>query len=113
MNGEPCIRDLRLTVRRVLEALAIYPDRAELKREYPELVEGMVIVTLDADFHALLALAGATAPSVIRIRIEGLRGAELAQLLINVLQVGNDDLLQGAMVSVTEHGVRIRRLPVV
>ena len=37
MNGEPCIRDLRLTVRRVLEALAVYPDRAELKREYPEL----------------------------------------------------------------------------
>ena len=37
MNGEPGIRDLRLTVRRVLEALAIYPDRAELKREYPEL----------------------------------------------------------------------------
>jgi uncharacterized protein (DUF433 family) len=37
MNGEPCIRDLRLTVRRVLEALAVYSDRAELKREYPEL----------------------------------------------------------------------------
>src|SRR5438309_10636668 len=37
MNGEPCIQDLRLTVRRVLEALAIYPDRAELKREYPQL----------------------------------------------------------------------------
>ena len=37
MNGEPCIRNLRLTVRRVLEALAIYPDRAELKREYSEL----------------------------------------------------------------------------
>lgn len=37
MNGEPCIRDLRLTVRRLLEVLAIYPDRAELKREYPEL----------------------------------------------------------------------------
>jgi len=37
MNGEPCIRDFRLTVRRVLEALAIYPDRVELQREYPEL----------------------------------------------------------------------------
>jgi uncharacterized protein (DUF433 family) len=37
LNGEPCIRDLRLTVRRALEILAIYPDRAELKREYPEL----------------------------------------------------------------------------
>ena len=29
MNGEPGIRDLRLTVRRVLEALAVYPDRAD------------------------------------------------------------------------------------
>ena len=37
MNGQPCIRDLRLTVRRVLEVLATHPDRAELKREYPEL----------------------------------------------------------------------------
>jgi uncharacterized protein (DUF433 family) len=33
MNGEPCIRDLSLTVRRVLGALAMYPDRVELKRE--------------------------------------------------------------------------------
>jgi uncharacterized protein (DUF433 family) len=37
MNGQPCIRDLRLTVRRVLEALAAYPERAELRKEYPEL----------------------------------------------------------------------------
>jgi uncharacterized protein (DUF433 family) len=37
VSGEPCIRGLRLTVRRVLEALATFPDRAELKREYPEL----------------------------------------------------------------------------
>jgi uncharacterized protein (DUF433 family) len=39
MNGQPCIRDLRLTVRRVIEILAIYPDRAELFLEYPELEE--------------------------------------------------------------------------
>jgi uncharacterized protein (DUF433 family) len=37
MNGQPAIRDLRLTVRRVVELVALYPDRAELKREYPEL----------------------------------------------------------------------------
>jgi uncharacterized protein (DUF433 family) len=39
MGGQPCIRGLRLTVRRVLEALATYPDRAELHTEYPELEE--------------------------------------------------------------------------
>jgi uncharacterized protein (DUF433 family) len=39
MNGQPCIRDLRLTVRRVLEILAVYPHREELHREYPELEE--------------------------------------------------------------------------
>lgn len=37
LNGQPCIRNTRLTVRRVVEAVALYPDRAELQREYPEL----------------------------------------------------------------------------
>ena len=37
MNGQPCIRGMRLRVRRVVEAAALYPDRVELKREYPEL----------------------------------------------------------------------------
>jgi uncharacterized protein (DUF433 family) len=37
LNGQPCIRGLRLTVRRVLEALATYPDRNELRTEFPEL----------------------------------------------------------------------------
>jgi uncharacterized protein (DUF433 family) len=37
MNGQPCIRGMRLTVRRVLEALALYPDRIQLSKEYPEL----------------------------------------------------------------------------
>lgn len=37
MNGQPCIRNLRLTVRRVIELLAIYPKREELRQEFPEL----------------------------------------------------------------------------
>jgi uncharacterized protein (DUF433 family) len=51
MNGEPCIRDLRLTVRGVLEVLATYPVRAELKREFPELQ--------DEDIRQALAFAAA------------------------------------------------------
>ncbi len=37
MNGQPCIRNLRLTVRRVIELLATYPERAELHQGFPEL----------------------------------------------------------------------------
>jgi len=52
MNGEPCIRNLRLTVRRVIEALAIYPNREDLRREYPELE--------DEDIRQALAYAAAS-----------------------------------------------------
>ncbi len=37
MNGQPCIRGMRLTVRRVVEAVALYPNREDLFRNYPEL----------------------------------------------------------------------------
>jgi uncharacterized protein (DUF433 family) len=37
MNGQPSIRNLRLTVRRVIELLATYPNREELRQEFPEL----------------------------------------------------------------------------
>jgi uncharacterized protein (DUF433 family) len=37
MNGQPCIRNMRLTVRRVVELAALYPDREHLREEYPEL----------------------------------------------------------------------------
>jgi predicted nuclease of predicted toxin-antitoxin system len=66
---------------------------------------------LDADFHALLALSGANEPSVIRLRIEGLRAEDLARLLIHVLSVCKVDLENGSMVTVTEKGIRVRQLP--
>ena len=37
MNGQPCIRNMRLTVRRVVEAAALYPDWQNVLQEYPEL----------------------------------------------------------------------------
>ena len=39
MNGQPCIRGMRLTVRRVVSAVAAYPVREELLRNYPDLEE--------------------------------------------------------------------------
>ncbi len=37
MNGQPCIRGMHLTVRRVVEIVALCPYRVEHKQEYPEL----------------------------------------------------------------------------
>jgi len=37
MNGQPCVRNMRLTVRRVVELAAIYPNREALRQEFPEL----------------------------------------------------------------------------
>lgn len=34
-GGKPCIRGMRITVRRVLELLATYPERKTLFSEYP------------------------------------------------------------------------------
>ena len=51
INGQPCIRGLRITVRRVLEALAAYPSRAEMLSDYPDLE--------DEDIRQALAYAAA------------------------------------------------------
>ncbi len=47
MNGQPGLRGMRLTVRRVAEAVALYPDRSELKAEYPELEDEDIAQVLD------------------------------------------------------------------
>ena len=38
-GGKPCIRGLRITVRRVLELLADHPHREDILQEYPFLEE--------------------------------------------------------------------------
>ena len=39
LNGQPCIRGMRITVRRVLQLIAQYSDRKEIFADYPELEE--------------------------------------------------------------------------
>ena len=72
-----------------------------------------VCVTLDADFHALLATSGERGPSVVRVRKEGLDAGALAALLQTVWPDIESALADGAMVTVTDRSIRVRRLPIV
>lgn len=53
MNGQPCVRGMRLTARRVLEALATYPSWQEVMAEYPELEEEDIRQVLELAAHNL------------------------------------------------------------
>ena len=74
-------------------------------------MQGAGVVTLDADFHALLALTRASEPSVIRMRIEGMKGKQVASVIQRVESVAMADLKAGAAVTVTERRIALRRLP--
>lgn len=70
------------------------------------------VVTFDADFHQVLATTRATSPSVVRIRIEGLKGDQLAAILAQVIGKAGTELEAGAVVSVTPARIRVRTLPI-
>ena len=60
-GGKPCIRGMRLTVRRVVEAVSLYQNREELLGEYPEL-------EMD-DVQQALEFAAANLEGVIDFRV--------------------------------------------
>jgi predicted nuclease of predicted toxin-antitoxin system len=77
------------------------------------LIDGLTVVTLDSDFHTILASNESTKPSIIRIRIEGLKSREMAEIIQNVLFSASEEVENGAAISVNERGIRIHNLPLV
>lgn len=69
-------------------------------------------VTLDADFHAILAVSGSVGPSTVRVRIEGLDGEALTALRVRAWTQVEGDLEHGALVTIDPTSIRVRRLPV-
>jgi uncharacterized protein (DUF433 family) len=53
LNGQPTIRGMRLSVRQVIEALAVYPNWDDLRREYPELKPEDIRQALEFDTRNL------------------------------------------------------------
>lgn len=75
--------------------------------------DGLIVVTLDSDFHTILAANGSIKPSVIRIRIEGLKSKDLSKIIQNILLSASEEINNGAAISVNENGIRIHNLPLV
>lgn len=74
---------------------------------------GQVIISADTDFGELLAVTGATRPSVILLRsADHLTPDQQATLLIANLSAITADLHAGAAVSIARGRLRVRPLPV-
>lgn len=58
-----------------------------------------VVMTLNADFHALLVRSGEGAPPVIRLRIDRATAELVTELVVLVLDRCRETLENGAMVS--------------
>jgi predicted nuclease of predicted toxin-antitoxin system len=75
-------------------------------------VEDRVILTHDLDFGRIVALGGTRVPSVITFRLSDMRPIQVNQRLLSVLKRFAEQLEMGALVSVTDGGIRVRSLPV-
>ena len=75
------------------------------------LTDAFVIVTLDSDFHELLAASHSTELSVIRIGVEGLKGDALVLVVLKVIDDLANEIAEGAAVSDYRTSMCYRLLP--
>jgi predicted nuclease of predicted toxin-antitoxin system len=109
----------RSTARLLIESgfAALHAGDVGLSRASdPEILEyarvrDLIVVTLDADFHMLLASTGAASPSVIRLRRQRLKAKDAAVVIQAVLDLGHEILDSGAVASATRGSLRFKRLP--
>ena len=73
--------------------------------------QGAIVVTLDADFHAILAVSAAHGPSVIRIRMQGLDAPAVVGIIRDVLKSFGTDLEKGSLVTVKARKMTCHKLP--
>lgn len=74
--------------------------------------EGAVLITADLDFSALIATSGQTRPSLISLRLAFPTPARVTAVLEQTLPQIQPDLERGAIASIDEASIRVRRLPI-
>ena len=75
--------------------------------------EGRIILTHDLDFSRLVAISQSQLPSVITFRLKDMRPVQVNHYLNEALDHFAADLQSGALISIGDNGIRMRRLPVI
>jgi len=70
-----------------------------------------VVFTHDLDFGAILASTKASTPSVIQLRIQNIMPESLAETVVAVIYQFEEQLAQGALITVDHRKQRARILP--
>ena len=91
------------------EGLNRLPDSEILQKARRE---NRVLLTHDLDFGELLAASGGELPSVIIFRLKDMRSPNVSKHLFSIIAQQAEALNHGAVLSVTEKKVRIRKLPI-
>jgi predicted nuclease of predicted toxin-antitoxin system len=74
--------------------------------------QGQTIITFDLDFSRLVAIGNLRLPSVITFRTDTMTPALFHQVMIQHLPSMLEPLTAGAMVTVTDGNIRVKKLPV-
>jgi predicted nuclease of predicted toxin-antitoxin system len=73
-----------------------------------------IIITLDADYHASIALVSAPSPSVIWIRVVNLRAAEYVEIIMPILNEYKEILISGVLITMrSDRKIKTRMLPII
>lgn len=84
-------------------------DAAVLQKAFRE---GRVLLTQDLDFGDLMAASKGVLPSVVIFRLHDMRPDHVNSHLDKVVAKHATDLANGAIISVNEKRIRVRRLPI-
>jgi predicted nuclease of predicted toxin-antitoxin system len=104
------LRNLGHDAKRLLEeGLERLPDPEILEKARRE---SSILLTSDLDFGELVALSKSHLPSVIIFRLENMSAENVNRYLLRIIDEHAADLEQGAILSVSEERIRVRRLPI-
>ena len=103
------LRTLGHDVLRVTDLLpATASDEAIVERAEQD---GRTILTQDLDFTSIIALSGRATPSLISLRLGSAKVESVNAALQRMLPALEHELEMGALVTVEDHRIRRRRLP--